>query len=276
MSVSTKKSNFILYIVIVVLGIIFAAPFIWMVSTSLKSPAQLYVPEFILIPNPVMWENFSVALSKIPFLRYSLNTIFLTITSIIFQLLSCGLVAYGFARLNFKFKKFLFSLLLASMMLPSTVRMIPEYLIWMKIGGIDTYFPLLLPKLFGSAYFVFLLRQFYLTIPKELDEAAKIDGCSYFGIWWRILLPITKPAMTTVAVFTFMGVWNDFFGPLIYLTDDSLKTLALALRSFQGQFGSENHLMMAASLVVLLPCLLIFVFSQRYFVKGIALSGIKG
>jgi len=275
-SVSTKKSNFILYIVIVVLGIIFAAPFIWMVSTSLKSPAQLYVPEFILIPNPVMWENFSVALSKIPFLRYSLNTIFLTITSIIFQLLSCGLVAYGFARLNFKFKKFLFSLLLASMMLPSTVRMIPEYLIWMKIGGIDTYFPLLLPKLFGSAYFVFLLRQFYLTIPKELDEAAKIDGCSYFGIWWRILLPITKPAMTTVAVFTFMGVWNDFFGPLIYLTDDSLKTLALALRSFQGQFGSENHLMMAASLVVLLPCLLIFVFSQRYFVKGIALSGIKG
>lgn len=274
MGTSVKKM--FSYLVLIGLGIIFAAPFIWMVSTALKGPEQLYVPEFILIPDPVMWENFTIALSKMPFLRYAINTIFLTVTSIVFQLLSCGIVAYGFARLDFKFKKVLFSLLLASMMLPFTVRMIPEYLIWKYLGGIDTYLPLLAPPLFGSAYFIFLLRQFYLTIPKELDEAAKIDGCSYIGIWWRILLPITKPAMTTVAVFTFMGTWNSFFGPLIYLTSDSLKTLALGLRSFQGQYGTDNHLLMAASLVVLLPCLIIFIFAQKYFVKGIALSGIKG
>lgn len=276
-----KKPPFILvatvkYLLLIVLGVLFIAPFVWMLSTSLKDQAQLFVPRPKLIPNPVVWRNYATAWTVKPFTLYAFNTICITGANIILQILASSMAAYGFARLRFRLKNFWFGLLIASMMLPGSVTLIPTYLIWRSLGQVDSWLPLIVPALFGAPFYIFLLRQFYMGLPKELDEAARIDGCSYAGIWWRILLPLTKPALTTVAVFTFMGVWNDFFNPLIYITSDAKRTLALGLRDFQGQYRIDYHLMMAASMVVLLPCLIIFAFAQRYFIQGVTMSGVKG
>jgi multiple sugar transport system permease protein len=266
----------LLHIFAIGLGVIFIAPFVWMVSTSLKDVEQLYTQAPKLIPNPARFENYAQAWSSLPFLRYTLNTSFITVSCIVLEVISCGFVAFGFARMKFKLRDFWFGVLLASMMLPGSVKMIPMYVIWRNLDMLDTYVPLILPAAFGSAFYIFLLRQFLLGIPRELDDAARIDGCGYLQIWWHIMMPLTRTALITVAVFTFMGAWNDFFGPLIYLTSDAKKTLALGLRIFQGQYGSEDHLLMAASVIVLLPCLVVFMAAQRYFIRGIALSGLKG
>jgi len=266
----------LVYVLLVTMGILFIFPLFWMAVTSLKDEAQLYIPEPKIIPNPLVWANYKEAWEKIPFALYMRNTTIITLSSVFLAVLSTSLVAFGFARINFKGRNFLFSLLLASMILPGMVQIIPRYFIWNWLHFLDTWIPLILPRALAGGFFVFLMRQFYRTLPMELDDAAAIDGCSYFRIWWNIMLPLTKSALTVVALFTFMQVWNDFFDPLIYLTTDSKKTLALGLRFFQGQFGADVHLLMAASTLVLLPCLVIFLFAQKYFIKGIAMSGIKG
>jgi multiple sugar transport system permease protein len=210
------------------------------------------------------------------FHRFVLNTYTITIINIIGQTLSCSLVAYGFARFRFRGRKGLFLLLLSTMMLPAQVTMIPVYLIWDRVHLIDTFGPLTIPSFLAqNAFFVFLLRQFFLNIPRELDEAAMIDGCGPLRIWWQILMPLSKPAITTVAVLSFIGHWDDFMGPLIYLNNLQNYTVSIALRLFQDQYGSEFNLLMAAALVHIVPVVILFFIAQRYFVKGIAMTGLK-
>jgi multiple sugar transport system permease protein len=221
--------------------------------------------------------NYAAAWTAAPFTRFTLNTLFITVCCILGQVLSASLVAFAFARLRWPGRNLLFLLMLATMMLPSEVTMIPTYLIFRSLGWIDTFLPLIVPSfLGGGAFFIFLFRQFYLTLPRELDEAAWVDGCSSFGIYWHILLPLCKPILVTIAIFSFVGHWNDFLTPLIYLNSAEHFTLAVGLRFFQGEYDTDMHLLMAASTLVLLPILVVFLIGQKYFVKSIVLSGIKG
>ena len=223
------------------------------------------------------WENFPAAWSSEPFTRYTLNTLIITTLGIIGQTLTASLVAFGFARLEWPGRRFLFLLVLATMMLPAEVTMIPSFLIFRQLGWIDTFLPLIAPSfLGGGAFSIFLFRQFFLTLPRELDDAARVDGCSSFGVYRYILMPLCKPIVATIAVFSFVAHWNDFLTPLIYLNSSDNFTLAVGLRFFQGAYGTEMHLLMAASTLALLPVLVVFFLGQKYFVRSIVMSGVKG
>jgi ABC-type glycerol-3-phosphate transport system permease component len=248
-----------------------------MLSTALKEDSEVYLfpPEWI--PKRIYPNNFIRALTFLPFGRYFINTSVITFLSVIGQLISSSLVAFGFARLKARGKDLLFMLVLSTMMIPSQITMIPIFVLFKLLNWVDSFKPLIIPNFFGGAFFIFLLRQFYMTIPIELDDAAKIDGCSYFGIYTRIILPLTKPALATVAIFTFMWNWNDFMGPLIYLNSREKLTLSLALSRFTGMYGMTAwNLLMAASIVVALPCFILFFFAQKYFIQGIVITGLKG
>ncbi|MDI7276354.1 MAG: carbohydrate ABC transporter permease, partial [Anaerolineae bacterium] len=267
------------YILLMFLGFLILAPLLWMVSTSLKDPADLWLVPPKWVPIPPRWANYREALTSpaLPFGRFAVNTSVITVVSVIGQLLSSPLVAYSFARLRFRGKAVLFMLVLGTMMLPAQVTMIPVFILFKNLGWLDTFIPLMLPHFFGSAYFIFLLRQFMLTIPPELGDAAKIDGCGYFGTFSRIFLPLSKPALATVAIFTFTFAWNDFMGPVIYLNSVEKWTLAVGLRGFVAAYGQTRfHLLMAASLVTVLPCVALYFFAQRLFIQGIVITGIKG
>jgi len=251
-------------------------PFFWLVSTSLKDTSKIFLDPPQWIPNPVRPENYVKALSIMPFPLYLLNTCKITFSCLALQVLSCSIVAFGFARMRFPGRNALFIVLLSTMMLPAQVTMIPVFKIWSSLGFYDTFVPLVLPAAFGSAFFIFLLRQYFMTIPIEMDEAARIDGASTLQVWWKVLLPQAKPALATVAIFSFMAHWNDFMGPLIYLSTPSKRTLALALWAFQGQYSTDWHLLMAASTVVMLPLLILFFAAQKYFIQGVVISGVKG
>ncbi|WP_241215251.1 carbohydrate ABC transporter permease [Thermobaculum terrenum] len=253
-------------------------PFFWMVSTALKPASQTYIFPPVWIPRPPRFQNFREVLDLVPFLTYARNTFIIVASVLVGTLLSCSFSAYGFARLRAPGRDLIFLGLLATMMLPSTVTLVPTYLGFNKLGWINTFKPLIVPAFFGNAYFVFLLRQFYRTIPKDLEDAAKIDGASYYRIWWNIMLPLTTPALATVALFTFVWTYNDFFGPLIYLTDDTKWTIAVALSQFQGspRIGPQMHLLMAATTLAIVPPVALFLLAQRYFVQGIVMTGIKG
>lgn len=277
-SISKQKTgNLVLvYTLLIVGAFLFMIPFIWMLSSSLKELSQIFVYPPKWIPNPVRWDNYARALAKMNFPLALKNTLIITVLTVSGQLLSSALVAYGFARLKFPGRDFLFMLVISTMMLPSQVTMIPVFIIFRTLGWVDTLKPLIVPSFLGAnAFAIFLLRQFFLTIPKELEDAARIDGCGSLRIFFQIMLPLAKPAMVTVGIFAFMGSWNDFFGPLIYLNSESMRTLAIALQTFQGQFTAEWNLLMAASVVVLLPVLVIFFSLQQYFVQGIVLTGLK-
>ena len=227
------------------------------------------------------WDNYTAALDFLPEethkgLLYLWNTVYITLLSILGTLLSSSLVAYSFARLRWPGRDTMFGLLLATMMLPSAVTMIPVFLIFRTLGWYDTLKPLWIGSFFAGAFSVFLLRQFFMTIPTELEDAAKIDGCNYFGIYWRIMLPLIKPALAALTIMTFMGTWNNFMGPLIYLNSPEKMTLAYGLQLFQSSHGAEYGLLMAASTLVMIPVLLIFFFTQRYFIQGITLTGMGG
>jgi multiple sugar transport system permease protein len=225
------------------------------------------------------WRNFAAAwnLLPLPFHWFLLNTYAITAVNVLGQTLSCSLVAYGFARFRFRGRTPLFLLLLSTMMLPPQVTMIPQYLLWKKLHALDSFTPLMAPAFFASsAFYVFLLRQFYLSLPRELDEAAMLDGCGPFRIWWQILVPLSRPALITVAVLCFIGSWDDFLGPLIYINRLDNYTVSLALRLFQDQYGTDFSLLMAAALVHVVPVMVLFFIAQRYFVKGIAMTGLKG
>jgi multiple sugar transport system permease protein len=258
------------------LAALFLLPFLWMVSTSLKAEPQIFVLPPRWIPAPVLWRNYAIALSSFPFLLYTYNTLTICALCVAGTVASCALAAYGFSRIRWRGRDFLFVVMLSTLMLPSQATMLPVFLLFRWLRWIGTNLPLTVPAFFGSPFYIFLLRQFYLTIPQELSDSARIDGCSEFGIFSRIFLPLAKPALATVALFTFIGAWLDFMGPLIYLHDESQYTLALGLQAFMGRHGAEWNYLMAASTVVTIPLIVIFFFAQKTFIQGIALTGMKG
>ncbi|HWQ13795.1 MAG TPA: carbohydrate ABC transporter permease [Roseiflexaceae bacterium] len=268
----------LIYAILCAGGAVILLPFFWMVSTALKRADQVYLSPPLWIPDPPQFVNFWTALTRVPFHIYALNTAIIVVSVMIGTLLSCSFAAYGFARLRAPGKDIIFMLVLATLMLPGAVTLVPTYLLFNAIGWVGTFLPLIVPAYFGSAFFIFLLRQFYMSIPAELEEAAKIDGASVYRIWWSIMLPLSQPVLATVAVFTFVGTYNDFFTPLIYLNDEEQRTIAVALSYFSGspRIGPRMHLMMAAVTVSILPPLLLFIAAQRYFVRGIVMTGIKG
>jgi multiple sugar transport system permease protein len=262
--------------VLIGLGLIFLAPFAFMVSTSLKPDGQIFTANIRWIPHPVLWRNYPAALEYFPFWLYLRNTLTICIWTVVGTLFSAVLPAYGFARLQWHGRNVLFFLMIATIMLPSQVTLMPVFLLFRSLGWTGSFLPLIVPSFFGNAFSIFLLRQFFMGIPQELSDAARIDGCSELGILWRIILPLAKPALATVGLFTFMGAWTDFQGPLIYLHDEHMYTLAIGLNSFLGRHGGEWNLLMAASTVVTVPLIVVFFFAQRTFIRGIALTGVKG
>jgi multiple sugar transport system permease protein len=268
-----RYSTILGHAILILLGLVFIAPFAFMVSTSLKADQQIFTSRIEWIPRPVMWKNYAAALQYFPFWIYLRNTLIICVGSVVGTVISAALPAYGFARLRWKGRDALFILMIATIMLPSQVTLLPQFLMFRSLGWSGTFLPLIVPAFFGNAFSIFLLRQFFLGIPQELSDAARIDGCSEFGILWRIILPLAKPAIATIALFAFMGAWTDFQGPLIYLHDEKLYTLAIGLNSFLGRHGGEWNLLMAASTVVTVPLILVFFFAQRTFVQGIALTG---
>ena len=222
------------------------------------------------------WSNYSRGLVFIPFFQQLRNTVIIALCSVLGTILSCSLVAYGLSKIEWKGRNALFLILLSTMMLPGQVTMIPVFTIFVKLHWVNTFLPLIVPSFLGSAFFIFLLRQFFMGVPRELSEAARIDGCSEFGIYRRIIMPLSKPALATVGLFTFMGAWNDFLNPLIYLLDEQKYTLSLGLAMFTGQYGNEYGMLMAVSAVFTLPIILLFFFTQRTFIQGMTMSGIKG
>jgi multiple sugar transport system permease protein len=273
-----KRLGAVLYVLVLSCGaMLFMLPFLWMLSTSLKESEQLYVFPPQWIPRPVRWHNYIDAWTALPFNLYLRNTLTITALNIVGQLASASAIAFGFARVRFPGRGPLFICVLATTMIPGQVTMVPTFLIFKSLGWVDTFLPLVVPAFFGGgAFSIFLLRQYMMTVPHELDDAAKIDGCGFFGIFGRIVIPLIKPALGCVAIFSFMSHWNDFMGPLIYLNSEAKKTISLGLRIYQQSVAyTEVNYLMAVSILALLPCLVIFFFAQRYFISGIALTGIK-
>jgi multiple sugar transport system permease protein len=258
-------------------ALVLSVPLAWLLSTSLKLEGREFVipPEWI--PNPIVWENYPTAMTTLPFHIYFWNTLIVTLGSLSGTLLTGSMAAFAFARLRFPGRGFLFILLLSTLMLPQAVTLIPKFITFRYLGWINTLNPLWMPWWFGGGAFnVFLLRQFLMTLPHELDEAARIDGASNWRIYWSVLMPLCGPALITVAIFSFIHSWNDFLEPLIYLHDAKLRTLALGLRGFQDLYATQWTLMMAASAVIIAPVLILFFACQRYFIRGIHLTGLAG
>ena len=215
-------------------------PIAWALSTSLKNPGDIFLFPPTWIPNPIRWENYVDAMTKADFGRYFLNTTIITLVDIVAKVMSCSLVAFAFARLRWWGRDVLFMIMLSTLMLPQQVTLIPQFIIYRQLGWIDTFLPLIVPNLFGGPFFTFLLRQFFLSIPTDLDDAARIDGCSSWGVYWRIILPLSRPALMMVAIYVFNITWNDFFGPLIYLHNRNNYTISLGLQAFQTQAGQNG------------------------------------
>ena len=264
------------YVVLVALAALYLMPLIWMVGTSLKTGPQSVAAPPIWIPDPVVLQNYPDALAKIDFPVALRNTLIYAVPSMILTVVSCSIVAYGFARVRWPGRDILFVICLATMMLPSQVTFIPLYIIYAKLGWVGTFLPLIVPSLFGAPFFIFLLRQFFLGIPTELSDAARIDGASDLQILWRIILPLSKPALITVGLFTFIDKWGDFFGPLIYLRTPDLFPLSVAVQAFQSAHKTDWPLSMAAAVVIAAPLVVIYFFAQRRFIEGITFSGIRG
>ena len=267
------------YAALVALGALFSAPVVWMLSSSLQELPAVFAQPYRWLPVPLHWENYVRAVTLLPVGRFLLNTVVITAPVMLATVGSSALVAYGFARFRFPGRDALFALCLATMMLPGQVTMIPLYMVFARLGWVDTYLPLIVPSLFGSPFYIFLLRQFFLTIPPDSEEAARIDGASRLRIWWSVVLPQARPAVATVLIFTFIGTWNDFFGPLLYLNSPEKATLTLGLNLMKTQvLGSgvvEWNVLMAASLLVLAPNVILFFFVQRHFIRGISMGAGK-
>jgi ABC-type glycerol-3-phosphate transport system permease component len=263
------------YLLALAVAAFFLLPLFWMIASSLKPNYQVleFPPRWL--PDPIQWSNYREALTYVPFGRYALNTLLISVLVILGHVLSCTLVAYAFARLRAPGKGPLFLVLLATMMLPYPVTMIPLYVGFNALDWVNTFLPLVVPAFFGSPFYIFLLRQFFLTLPPELEDAARVDGAHTLQILWHVILPLSRPAMATVAIFTFQATWNDFLPPLIYLHDQSLYTVSLGLNFFRSSYDVRWNYLMAASLVTMLPVIALFFLAQRQFIKGIALTGLK-
>lgn len=269
----------LIYVLVVVLGLLYAFPFYWMVSTSLKPLNELdSIPPTLwpLVPTPANYVEALLTPSRY-FPTYFMNTIVMVALGVVGRLVSNTLVAYGFARIPFKGRRFLFVLVISTTMIPEAVLLVPQFLLFKQFGWLDSILPLVIPRYFGSAFYIFLLRQFFMTIPRELDEAAVIDGANQFQIFTQIMLPLSRPILVTVFALSFVDLWNDFLGPLIYINSKDKMVLAVALRLFiVPAFPTPIHLLMAASVVSVVPVIFVFLLCQRSFIRGIAMSGLKG
>lgn len=270
------------YGALVVLSVTYVLPFFWMVTSALKNDSQVYVVPPIWLPNPAFWQNFAKAWSTQPFNLYVFNTVVrYAIPATIGTVLSSAIVAYGFARLKWPGRDTVFYLCLATMMVPFQVQMVPLFMIFKHIGWINTFLPLVVPAFFGSPFFIFMLRQFFMTLPAELSDAARIDGANELGILFRITLPLSRPALTVVSLFAFINAWNDYLGPLIYVHDNDKLVLALGVENmrrsmmFNSTVANAYPYLMAVSTIVVLPILIMFFFGQKTFIEGISMTGIK-
>jgi len=266
-----------LHVAFVLMSILYLIPLLWMISTSLKLTGRelSYPPE--LIPDPIAWENYRIAFEMVPLALYYRNSVFISVVATALGVLTASLAGYGFAHLRFDGRDKLFALCLTSLMLPGIVTLIPEFLLFKEIGWVNTFLPLIVPwSLGGSAFAVFLFRQYALTVPVELDEAARVDGAGAFRIWWSIVLPLAKPVLATMAILGFTHHWNDFMRPLVYLTGPTVRTIAIGLRGFRAENTLAWNYLMVASLVMLAPILVLFFLAQKQFVRGIVMTGLKG
>jgi multiple sugar transport system permease protein len=270
-----RAVRLLLHLLLILGSLVMLAPFIWMLSTSLKQQGEIFLYPPRWIPQPLQWGNYTKTLTVMPFGRYFFNSTLQAVAVTVLQLLTASLAAFAFARLHFPGRDLLFLLYLGTMMVPFPVTMIPDFIIMRYLGWIDTYRALILPPAF-SAFSTFLLRQYFLSLPIELDDAARVDGASSWRIWWQIIMPLSGPALATLAIFTFMGQWNNFVWPLIVTNSDNMRTLPVALAAFQGQYSIQWNLLMAGSVISILPILLIYVVGQKWFVQGIALTGMGG
>ncbi|EMF0616374.1 carbohydrate ABC transporter permease [Enterococcus hirae] len=272
-SVNRQAKKIISYLLMTAIGIVLITPLLWMVFTSLKPMEEIvrYPPTFF--PEKIVWQNYLDTITAFPFWRYARNTLLITVLVVFGNVLSNSFIAYGFAKLDFPGKKLMFALVLSTMMIPGFVTMIPQYVLFSKIGWVGTYLPLIVPSFFGNAFNIFLMRQFYLSINDELIEAAEIDGANHFYIWSRLMLPLTKPALITIAINSFNAAWNDFLGPLLYIQDQEKYTLQIGLQVFQNQATTQWNYLMAGATLVLIPTILMFFFAQRYFIEGMDLTG---
>jgi len=275
----TRLTKAGVYLALTILGMAFIFPMLWMILTALKTNSQIFGN--VWLPNPPVWSNFPEAVKYIHFAEYAANTLFICLVDCLGTVFSCVLAAYGFARLRWPGRDILFMVMLSTLMLPFHATMVPLYILFRNMGligrpGYAMYAPLVVPSFFGSAFFIFLLRQFFMGIPDDLSDAARCDGAGEFGILLRVILPLSKPAVATVALFTFMWTWQDFIWPLIVITDEARYTLSLGLQQYATAHGYAWGLLMAASTIIVAPMILLFFFTQRAFIEGIALTGIKG
>jgi multiple sugar transport system permease protein len=281
-----RTGTILVFICLLLGSVAMLFPFWWMATTSLSTEAQATeaASGFRAWPTNPQWQNYPNALRKmgskpwIGFLDALTNTVVITTLCVVGQVVSCSLVGYAFARMRFRGRGPAFVVMIATMMLPMQVTMIPMFIMFRRFGWIDTMLPLVVPTFFGTPFFIFMFRQFFAQIPEALVEAARIDGCGHLRIWLQIMLPICKPVIAITAIFTFIGTWNDFMGPLIYLQSEDQMTLAVALNSFQNQYGDfrDAHYLMAASIVTMIPCIVLFFVAQKQFVSGLSLGAVKG
>ncbi len=268
------------YVLLTLVTLIFAAPLIFMVLASLKSPAELASNPYALLPegSPAQWHwsNYYEAVTAMPYLRYLRNSLILCGGSVVGVVFSCSLVAYGFSRIKWPGRDYVFAVLIGTMLLPWHVTMIPRFLLLAELGLYDSLLALIAPTLLGDAFYIFLLRQFFLSIPEEISEAARLDGLSEWGVYWRIVMPLARPALATVALFQFIASWNDFSGPLLYLRSPDKFPLAYGLERFVSSYGSQTHLLLAAAVLFTLPLIVLFFAAQKTFIQGVSRTGMKG
>jgi multiple sugar transport system permease protein len=272
-----QPGQLLVQLALVLLTLLFCLPFVWLVLTSLKPAAEVFSPNWI--PSEWRWQNYQDVFEVAPVFTWLWNTLVITVLAVVAVVLSSSLVAYGFSRIRFKGRQTLFALVIGTYLLPGAVTMIPTFLIWNELGAVNTFWPLWAGNLFGSAFYIFMLRQFMLTIPQDLVDAARMDGASFFRIYWNLMLPLVRPALVAVAIFEANAKWDDFMGPLIYLNSPDNYTLALGLGTMKASFqelGNQWSLLMAASVIFTIPMIVLFFVFQRYFMEGVTHSGIKG
>jgi multiple sugar transport system permease protein len=275
-SIGRLIGRVLIYALVAFGAVLYAMPFVWMLSTAVKPGYQVYVVPPVWIPATFEWQNFTRPWQNLPFALFYKNTIIYTLASVFGQLLSSSLVAFAFARMRFRGRGFLFILILSTIMLPNQVTLVPLYLLFTKLHWINTLLPLIVPNFFGGAFNIFLLRQYMMTIPLELDDAARIDGAGWFQLYWRIILPMSKPALGVIAVLSFTFHWNDYLYPLIYLNETKNFTISLGLPLLNSRYVTDIQATMAQSVIAVLPLILLFFVAQRYYIQGVVVSGVKG
>jgi len=271
-----RASTVLLHTVLIIGACIMALPFVWMVLSSLKDLSQVFIVPPKWIPDPFVWSNYKDSLTALPFGRAYLNSFYINVIVVVSQLVTCSMAAYAFAKISFPLREPLFILFLATMMVPGQVTIIPLYLIMKNIGWLDTHLAIIVPSALLNAFGVFLLRQFFRGIPKEMEEAAIVDGANRWTIYARIMLPLIKPALSALGIFTFLGMWNNFFNPLIFLSSTDKFTVPMMLNLYRGMYSTDWTLMMAGASIALIPVLIVYIIGQKYIIEGVTLSGIKG